>query len=56
MDKQAIDIIEAIEKRCRIARILYDAKEMKLIPTVLEDIHFDSQALIDGWCIEEIDE
>ena len=55
MDKELItELIRQIRNRCDIYMLIKDDPNAGyLLPTLLEDIHEDSQAIIDGFCIEE---
>ena len=54
------ELIKAIRNRCDIYLVLQDkvdAEKIKhAIPTLLEDMHEDSQAIMDEYCVERIDD
>ena len=54
------ELIKAIRNRCDIYLALQDnadAEKIKhIIPTLLEDMHEDSQAIVDEYCVERIDD
>jgi len=48
--------MKAIRNRCDIYMLIYDNPIADhLLPTLLEDLHIDSQDIIDGYCIERDD-
>jgi len=55
MNKNEVtELIKAIRHRCDIYLILADMENTgHLLPTVLEDMHEDSQAIIGEYCVEE---
>jgi hypothetical protein len=57
MDTQLFEIVKSIRNRCEVLLLLsvaYSETEIKnIIPTLLEDIHEDSQEIIEKYCIEE---
>ncbi len=57
MDTQLFELIKSIKNRCEILLlpcVAYPEGEIKnIIPTILEDIHEDSQEIIERFCIEE---
>lgn len=57
MDTQVFELLKSIRNRCEILLLLsvaYPEGQIKnIMPTILEDIHEDSQAIIEGHCIEE---
>jgi hypothetical protein len=51
------ELIKAIRNRCDIYLLIQDSTEIKhAIPTLLEDMHEDSQAIMDEYCVERIDD
>jgi len=51
---EVTELIKAIRHRCDIYLILADMENTgHLLPTVLEDMHEDSQAIIGEYCVEE---
>jgi len=54
------ELIKAIRNRCEIYLVLQNSidreKISHAIPTLLEDIHEDSQAIMDEYCVEGIDD
>ena len=55
MDKAEItEVIKAIRNRCDIYMLICDNPVADhLLPTLLEDLHTDSQNIIDGCCVEK---
>jgi hypothetical protein len=55
MDKNEVtELIKAIRNRCDIYMLICDNPIADhLLPTLLEDLHYDSQAIIDGYCVEK---
>ena len=50
------EVIKAIRNRCDIYMLICDNPVADhLLPTLLEDLHTDSQNIIDGYCIEKDD-
>lgn len=61
MDKELIELIKAIRNRCDICLILdnavVDVDDLaRIFPTILEDLHEDSQEIIDKYCIVREDD
>jgi hypothetical protein len=58
MDKAEVtELIKAIRNRCDIYMLICDnAIADHLLPTLLEDLHLDSQDIIDGYCTEKKDD
>jgi len=60
MDKELIELIKAIQNRCAIILLIWSMRANRkeedridyALPTILEDLHEDSQAIIDGYCTE----
>jgi len=54
MDKNEVtEYVKAIRNRCDIYLLIYgDEGADRLLPTILEDLHEDSQDIIDGFCTE----
>ena len=60
MDRELIESIKAIQNRCAIILLIWDMRASRkeedkidyAIPTILEDLHQDSQAIIDKYCVE----
>jgi len=59
MDKKEVaELIKAIKNRCEIYLMLCNPSMTDhdhLLPTILEDIHEDSQAIAEGFCVEKND-
>ena len=60
MDKELIELIKAIRNRCDVCLILDDTVTdvddlARIYPTILEDLHEDSQEIIDKYCIVKDD-
>jgi len=54
MNKNEVtELIKAIRNRCRIYLEVCERGYDDCLPTLLEDIHEDSQAIIDEYCVEE---
>ena len=55
MDKSDVtELVKAIRNRCDIYAFLQQYPTADhLLPTLLEDLHEDSQAIIDGFCVEK---
>jgi hypothetical protein len=51
------ELIKQIRNRCSACLILIDANATELLATQLEDIHEDSQLIIDEYCVvkDELD-
>ena len=64
MDKELIELIKAIQNRCAIILLIWDMRanrteEDKIdyaLPTILEDLHQDSQKIIDSYCVVQQDD
>lgn len=56
MDTQLFELVKSIRNRCEVLLLLsvaYPEGEIKnIIPTILEDIHEDSQEIIERYCID----
>ena len=51
MDEGLIDLVKAIRNRCNILLAIQDFEDLQdAIPTLLEDLHEDSQAIMDEHC------
>ena len=54
------ELIKAIRNRCDIYLALQNSVDREkishAIPTLLEDMHEDSQAIVDEYCVERIDD
>ncbi|GAI04365.1 unnamed protein product, partial [marine sediment metagenome] len=46
--------LKTTRARCEIALLLIDAKRNDLLPTILEDLFYGTQIILDCYCIEEI--
>lgn len=57
MDKgEVTNLIKSIRNRCDIYLLIYDNEKAEpLLPTLLEDLHCDSQTINDGYCVEKND-
>ena len=57
MDTEVFDKVKQIRNRCEVILMLqtaYPLEEIRnLLPTLLEDIHEDSQFLVTGYCVED---
>ena len=47
------ELIKSIRNRCFIADILIEQGRPELLPTVLEDLHLDSQTIALDYCVKE---
>ena len=47
------ELIKSIRNRCYIADILIEKGRFELLPTVLEDLHTDSQTIALEYCVKE---
>ena len=47
------DLLYSAGNRIRIANILLVRKETELLPTVLEDLFYGVQMMLDGYCVEK---
>ena len=48
------EIVKSIRNRCDIYILIKDNPMANhLLPTLLEDLHSDSQAIIEGFCVDE---
>jgi hypothetical protein len=58
MDKgEVTELIKAIRNRCDIYMLIRNNSIADhLLPTLLEDLHEDSQVIIDGYCVEKNDD
>ena len=45
--------IKTIRNRCHIALILIERADFDLLSTILEDMHYGTQIIIDLYCIKE---
>ena len=51
---EVTELMKAIRNRCDIYMLICENPVADhLLPTLLEDMHEDSQAIIDGYCTEE---
>ena len=48
-----MDLLESIRNRCDAALLLIKHDANHLLATLLEDIHEDSQIIIDEYCVEK---
>lgn len=57
MDTRLTELIKAIRNRCDIYLVLQDdAEKIKhAIPTLLEDMHEDSQEIIYNYCVKQFE-
>jgi len=54
---EVTELIKAIRNRCDIYMLIQDnCIADHLLPTLLEDLHCDSQSIIDGYCVEKNDD
>ena len=55
MDKgEVTELIKQIRNRCDLyILVCQNPIADHLLPTLLEDVHEDSQAIIDGFCVED---
>jgi hypothetical protein len=55
--EEVTERIKSIRNRCDIYMLICDnALADHLLPTLFEDLHWDSQVIIDEYCIEKNDE
>uniref|UniRef100_A0A6M3J421 Uncharacterized protein n=1 Tax=viral metagenome TaxID=1070528 RepID=A0A6M3J421_9ZZZZ len=52
-DGKLEDRLDQLENHIKIARLLVSQKREDLIPTALEDLHYDAQTIIDEYCVQE---
>jgi len=50
------ELLKAIRNRCDAAILLIQQNHTNLLATLLEDIHEDSQTIVDDYCIEKNDD
>ena len=48
-----VELLESIRNRCDAALLLIKHDATNLLATLLEDIHEDSQTIIDEYCVEK---
>ena len=59
MDKELVELIKAIRNRCAVILLIWNMRASRkeedgidyALPTILEDLYQDSQAIIDKYCI-----
>ena len=52
MEDEQKELIKSIRNRCEIFLLICDQPNTEhLFPTLCEDLHFDSQTIIDNYCI-----
>lgn len=49
---ELVDLLESLKNDAEISLLLIAMGKLTLLPTPLEDLHFKSQQIIDGWCIK----
>lgn len=53
VDEGLIELIKAIRNRCNVLLAVQGFDDLQgAIPTLLEDLHEDSQAIMDEYCID----
>ena len=56
VDEGLIELIKAIRNRCNVLLAVQGFDDLQgAIPTLLEDLHEDSQAIMDEYCMEGYD-
>jgi len=54
--KELAELLKAIRNRCDTCVLLIEHNATHLLATQLEDIHEDSQTIMDEYCIERQDD
>jgi len=54
-DEDFLDLVDVLERRIRIIRIMHERKDWLLLHTALEDLLFTSQTLVHKYCVEDSD-
>ena len=54
VDERLVDLVKSIHNRCDLFLATYDFGDLAhAIPTLLEDIHYNSQAIQEDYCIDK---
>ncbi len=47
------DLLHSALCRIEIAQFLYEQGKTRLLPTVIEDLYYGTQLMIDGYCVKK---
>jgi len=54
-DEAFLNLLDVMERRIRIVRILHEKEDWRLLHTALEDMLFTAQTIVHKYCTDEPD-